>query len=217
MKEPTASLSGLRSQRSSQRLEEIANLRSRRIGEHVGLAQLVVCVDQSAGKSSVLEGITGLLFPRQDGIRTRFATEIMLIHIEGQMYMLTEIIPSQFRTEFIKDELAAYKRTIADISELSTVITEAGTLMGVCGSEDIDRKCVALDTRKNHLRLFSIFLVNDLTQATLCKDSSPYSSTSYSSLRPQPCPKLSMTAKQRWHLSGDDALASTAKNQVRGQ
>ena len=138
MEEPTASFSSLRSQRSSQRLEEIANLRSRGIGEHINLPQLVVCGDQSAGKSSVLEGITGLPFPRQDGICTRFATEIMLMHTEGPIHMQAEIIPSQSRTESAKDELAAYKRTITDFRELPMVITEAGTMMGVRGFGDSD-------------------------------------------------------------------------------
>lgn len=107
MDEPPASLSGLRSQRSSQRLQEIANLKSRGIGEHVNLPQLVVCGDQSAGKSSVLEGITGLPFPRQDGICTRFATEIMLTYTEGPIHMQAEIIPSQLRSESMKNDLAA--------------------------------------------------------------------------------------------------------------
>ena len=49
-----------------------------------------------------------------------------------------QIIPSQFRTESAKDELAAYKRTIADFRELPMVITEAGTLMGVRGFGDSD-------------------------------------------------------------------------------
>ena len=47
--------------------------------------------------------------------------------------MQAEIIPSQFRTESAKDELAAYKRTITDFRELPMVITDAGTLMGVRG------------------------------------------------------------------------------------
>lgn len=138
MEGPTASLFGLRSQRSCQRLEEIASLRSRGIGEHINLPQLVVCGDQSAGKSSVLEGITGLPFPRQDGICTRFATEIMLMHTEGPIHIQAEMIPSQSRTGSARDELAAYRRTIADFRELPTVINEAGTLMGVRGFGDSD-------------------------------------------------------------------------------
>ena len=130
MEEPTASLSGLHSQKSSQRLEQIANLRSCGIGEHINLPQLVVCGDQSAGKSSVLEGITGLPFPRQDGICTRFVTEIMLMHTEAPLHMQAEIIPSQSRTESGKNELASYKCTFADFRELPAVITEAGTIMG---------------------------------------------------------------------------------------
>lgn len=64
---PTA----LHSQKSSTRLKQIAALRASGIGDLVDLPQLVVCGDQSAGKSSVLEGITNLPFPRQDGVCTR--------------------------------------------------------------------------------------------------------------------------------------------------
>ncbi|KAK4184168.1 P-loop containing nucleoside triphosphate hydrolase protein [Podospora australis] len=46
--------------------------------ENVKLPQIVVVGDQSAGKSSVLEAITGTPFPRDAGACTRFATEIRL-------------------------------------------------------------------------------------------------------------------------------------------
>ena len=42
--------------------------------EYVALPQLVVVGDQSSGKSSVLEGLTKLPFPRDSGLCTRFAT-----------------------------------------------------------------------------------------------------------------------------------------------
>jgi len=41
-------------------------------------AQLVVVGDQSSGKSSLLEGLTGLSFPIASDLCTRFATQIVL-------------------------------------------------------------------------------------------------------------------------------------------
>lgn len=72
----SAGLSGLRSSKSVLRLEQIASLRARGIGDNIDLPQLVVCGDQSAGKSSVLEGLTGIPFPRDDGVCTKFPTEV---------------------------------------------------------------------------------------------------------------------------------------------
>ena len=45
-------------------------------GDYIALPQLVVVGDQSSGKSSVLEGLTNLPFPRDSGLCTRFATQI---------------------------------------------------------------------------------------------------------------------------------------------
>lgn len=42
------------------------------------MLQLVVVGDQSSGKSSLLEGLTGLSFPTDNGLCTRFATQIIL-------------------------------------------------------------------------------------------------------------------------------------------
>jgi hypothetical protein len=52
--------------------------------------------------------------------------------------MQAEIIPSQFRIQSAKDELAAYRRTIADFRKLPMVTTEAGTLIGVRGFGESD-------------------------------------------------------------------------------
>ena len=41
-------------------------------------SQLVVVGDQSSGKSSLLEGLTGLSFPVASELCTRFATQIVL-------------------------------------------------------------------------------------------------------------------------------------------
>src|SRR5580700_561694 len=59
-------------------LDAIDSLRAVGIGEFTALPQLVVCGDQSSGKSSVLEAISGVPFPRKADVCTRFATEVSL-------------------------------------------------------------------------------------------------------------------------------------------
>lgn len=58
-------------------LEKIDKLFACNVGEYINLPQLVVVGDQSSGKSSVLEGLTKLKFPRSAGLCTRFATQII--------------------------------------------------------------------------------------------------------------------------------------------
>lgn len=57
-------------------LDKIDRLFQCNVGQWIPLPQLVVVGDQSSGKSSVLEGLTGLPFPRDAGLCTRFATQI---------------------------------------------------------------------------------------------------------------------------------------------
>jgi len=79
-KEVFSSLGALRSAKSTQRLNQIAHVRAKGVGEHISLPQIAICGDQSAGKSSVLKGITGIPFPRKESVCTKFATEIILYH-----------------------------------------------------------------------------------------------------------------------------------------
>ena len=132
-------LSALLSSKSTHRLEQIAALRARGIGDHIDLPQLVVCGDQSAGKSSVLEGLTGVPFPRQDGLCTRFATEIILQHSACKLTIAATILPVSSRSESSKAALRAYRQQLDNFDELPTVIAEAGSLMGVKGFGDNKR------------------------------------------------------------------------------
>ncbi|KAI0161282.1 P-loop containing nucleoside triphosphate hydrolase protein [Xylariaceae sp. FL1272] len=59
-------------------LDAIDSLRKHGIGRFVDLPQIIVVGDQSSGKSSVLEAISRVRFPVQDGLCTRFATELVL-------------------------------------------------------------------------------------------------------------------------------------------
>ncbi len=137
MKSESLGFSGLHSSKSTRQLEQIADLRARGIGDHIDLPQLVVCGDQSAGKSSVLKGLTGLPFPRQDGVCTKFATKIILQHSIGEQSITASIIPSSSRSDRSKTTLRSYRRQLKGFDELPVAIAEAGSLMGIRGFNDV--------------------------------------------------------------------------------
>lgn len=83
-------LSGLQSEKSIERLEQISSLRARGISKNIDLPQLVVGGDQSAGKSSVLEGISNIPFPRADGVCTKVSDENTFLVI----CLLTNVLDS---------------------------------------------------------------------------------------------------------------------------
>ncbi|KAL7786875.1 P-loop containing nucleoside triphosphate hydrolase protein [Trichoderma afarasin] len=64
--------------------------------DNVKLPQIVVVGDQSAGKSSVLEALSGTPFPRDAGACTRFATEIRLRRAK-ETNLKVSIIPDKNR------------------------------------------------------------------------------------------------------------------------
>ncbi|KAK2744018.1 hypothetical protein FQN57_004471 [Myotisia sp. PD_48] len=127
-------------------LNQIDKVRARGVGDHISLPQIVVCGDQSAGKSSVLEGITEIPFPRKDGLCTRFATEIILRHSPGDQKITATITPHVSRDESTAFALRAYRKELSGYDELPEVIEEAGKLMGLKGfTEDENAPPFALD------------------------------------------------------------------------
>lgn len=68
----------LQSEDHRQLLDVVDKLRSQGISRYVDLPEIIVCGDQSAGKSSVLEAISGMSFPTKDNLCTRFPTELVL-------------------------------------------------------------------------------------------------------------------------------------------
>ncbi|OJD14081.1 hypothetical protein ACJ73_09119 [Blastomyces percursus] len=117
----------------SRRLNQTDRIRAKGIGDHISLPQLVVCGAQSAGKSSVLEGITGFPFPRQDGVCTKFATEIILRHTQNEISITASIIPHNSRTAATADELRNYRRRLSGYDELPETLNDAACCMGIRG------------------------------------------------------------------------------------
>lgn len=75
-------------------LDKIDKLFACGVGEYVDLPQIVVVGDQSSGKSSVLEGITKLPFPRDSGLCTRFATKI-IFRRSARNSITASVIPAE--------------------------------------------------------------------------------------------------------------------------
>ncbi|KAF3762785.1 hypothetical protein M406DRAFT_347665 [Cryphonectria parasitica EP155] len=75
--------------------------------DNVKLPQICVVGDQSAGKSSVLEAITGTPFPRDAGACTRFATEIRLRRAP-ESSLKVSIIPDKNRDLKAQEALRSF-------------------------------------------------------------------------------------------------------------
>lgn len=71
-------------------LDLIENLRNVGIERYdIHIPQVVVVGDQSTGKSSILEGMSGISFPRGEGLVTRCATQINMKKIENASWKAT--------------------------------------------------------------------------------------------------------------------------------
>lgn len=127
----------LQSTKATHRLDQINRVRANGIGDHISLPQLVVCGDQSSGKSSVLQGITGIPFPRQDGLCTRFATEIILRHHSFEERICATIIPHASRNQTEKEIFRNYSKELENFSELPGVIAEAKKMMRLRGADGV--------------------------------------------------------------------------------
>lgn len=109
----------------------------------VALPQLVVCGDQSAGKSSVLEAVTEIPFPRNDELCTRFATEITMRRSETHSLTI-KLIPDEKRPSSEQDSLRAFSESITNFDELPDIMDKAMKVMGI-GDLNLQSKAFAKD------------------------------------------------------------------------
>jgi hypothetical protein len=131
-------LVGLQTNQSSQRLNQIDRVRARGVSNHISLPQLIICGDQSVGKSSVLKKITNISFSRQESVCTRFATEIILQHQPDAGQITAKIFPSAYRSEDNQLRMASFKQRLIGFDDLPQVIKKASALMRIRESTDID-------------------------------------------------------------------------------
>lgn len=102
----------------------IDQLRSEGISRYVNLPQLVVCGDQSSGKSSVLEAISGLNFPRKDNVCTRFAIELILRRAPASGLKVS-IYPDADRPEEEQMDLRNFKPPTLALEHFANIVKSA--------------------------------------------------------------------------------------------
>ncbi|KAF2034799.1 hypothetical protein EK21DRAFT_55853 [Setomelanomma holmii] len=126
---PTSGDAPLQSKDHRDLLDIIDKLRSQGISRFVDLPQIIVCGDQSSGKSSVLEAISGMSFPTKDNLCTRFATELILRR-NPTVGVKVHINPGPDRSEEEKKRLRAFSHVLDDL-DIGGLVEEAKDAMGI--------------------------------------------------------------------------------------
>lgn len=132
------SLEQLESPEQVRLLDAMDRLRKQGLDKHeIGIPQLIVCGEQSSGKSSVLEGLTRLRFPTKDGLCTTFATELILRR-QPTVQIVCTIKPGKNRSKDEKDELGKFIRVFSSREEFAfpALIDEAEEQMEVGTKSD---------------------------------------------------------------------------------
>ncbi|RAL05156.1 dynamin family protein [Aspergillus ibericus CBS 121593] len=119
---------------SSELLKKIDKLREKNVGKHVPLPQLVVVGDQSSGKSSLLESLTKIPFPRDLELCTRYATQITSRR-ETESFVEICIIPAPDASLVHKAKIQSFKKTLNGTedfrSEFPNVLKEVNEYMEI--------------------------------------------------------------------------------------
>ncbi|KXX73142.1 Interferon-induced GTP-binding protein Mx [Madurella mycetomatis] len=111
-------------------LDSIDRLRLQGINNYVSLPQIIVCGDQSSGKSSVLEAISGVSFPIKSNLCTRFPTELVLrktSHISATV----SIVPHESRSDPEKRALRSFREELSGFDDLPRLVESAKVEMGI--------------------------------------------------------------------------------------
>ena len=111
-------------------LDVVDSLRACGLSEIIVLPQLIVCGDQSSGKSSVLEAISGIPFPREDNLCTRFATEVILRRAPKDEISVS-IVPGKDRALIDHDRLTRFYHELKTKDDFSNLFDIARDAMGL--------------------------------------------------------------------------------------
>ncbi|KAF3177712.1 hypothetical protein EYR41_008654 [Orbilia oligospora] len=123
----------------SKAFDAVDKIRELQIGE-ISLPQLVAVGDQSCGKSSLLESITGISFPVGSDLCTRFATQIVLRRTDAtdaSAVVQATILPGpgSISKDATRKKLESFRHVFKESEfgpkEFRDIIIKAGKAMGI--------------------------------------------------------------------------------------
>ncbi|KAM5476771.1 hypothetical protein MauCBS54593_000041 [Microsporum audouinii] len=126
----TNALEGLCSEDQLDLLNSIDTLRSQGISHYISLPQIIVCGDQSSGKSSVLEAISGVAFPVKSNLCTRFPIELVLRKSLG-VHVSVSIVPHRSRSESEQHSLESFREDLNSFEGLPELIENVKAALGI--------------------------------------------------------------------------------------
>ncbi|KAI1260646.1 dynamin family protein [Xylariaceae sp. FL1019] len=126
----TAALSGLCSEDQLELLDAVDRLRLQGLDHYVSLPQIIVCGDQSSGKSSVLEAISGVPFPVKSNLCTRFPTELVLRRTT-KTSVTVSIVPHSSLGLSEQSRLAGFHEKLDSFNGFPALIEKAKAAMGI--------------------------------------------------------------------------------------
>jgi GTPase SAR1 family protein/Tfp pilus assembly major pilin PilA len=137
-------LESLQSKDQAALLDTVDEIRRHGVNRYISLPQLIVCGDQSSGKSSVLEAISGVQFPVNDGLCTRFTTEVVLRRASDQLASV-KVIPAKDATREHREKLMQFEKRSIGHGEIPALISEAKAIMGLQGNSTLSRDVLQLE------------------------------------------------------------------------
>lgn len=111
-------------------LDSVDRLRSQGIDHYVSLPQIIVCGDQSSGKSSVLEAISGVSFPVKSNLCTRFPTKLIL-RKTPHVGVSVSIVPDHSHNETERTSFSNFRETLDGFHALPDLIDSAKKAMAI--------------------------------------------------------------------------------------
>ncbi|CAN9314364.1 unnamed protein product [Alternaria alternata] len=129
----------LQSNETRDLLDIVDSLRSHGINRYIDLPEIIVCGEQSSGKSSVLEAVSGVKFPSKDNLCTRFATELILRR-GADVPIKISIVPGSQERDRSESDLEKLRNFHYSVStedlQLEAVIEAAKDAMGISEKSD---------------------------------------------------------------------------------